>query len=239
MRQIAIFLALSAATACGDDDGSPAGPTGATASGPSEASSAADSSETDAGPADASAPRADLGVEPPQVCETFCATVSTCLGSSETDCLLICTGEVEARAQRGSDCADSFEAARTCAAALSCSDIAEYQTGTGDYPCGSEDTTSALACSLGGEDPPAVCTSFCDHAETCGGGGAGCLTSCLEAREVATQAGQACGDAQDTVLQCAIELECEAFAAWLEGDTQGACHLEDESLDRTCGGDDS
>ncbi|MBL4683075.1 MAG: hypothetical protein JKY37_00685 [Nannocystaceae bacterium] len=239
MKQIAILLALSAMTGCGDDDGSPAGLTGATGSGTSETSSAVDSNETGAGATDTSAPRADLGVDPPQVCQTFCATVSTCLGSSETDCLLICTGETEARVQVGSDCIQSFEAARTCAAALSCSEIAEYQTGTGDYPCGSEDTTSALTCSLGGEDPPAICTSFCDHAQTCGGENSGCLSSCLQARWIATQTGKACGDAQDAVLGCALELECEAFAAWLDGDTQGACHPENESLDRACGGDDS
>ncbi len=190
--------------------------------------------EGPAGKLDLPPPRADLGVDPPQVCDASCAVLSSCLGVAEDDCLLQCSGERDAASELSSECAAAYDGALGCVAALDCEGAAAYQAGEEGYPCAAEDEAVTIACA--DATPPTACDAFCALAGMCQEGQAEvCAASCAEALSAAAELGSACAEAQSEVFTCAGELaDCEALAAWAAAEGDYPCAEADAALVTAC-----
>lgn len=234
MNRTSLLLTLCAVAFACTDEGEPRGDDGpAATSGP-----AMDDGHADDDPLPMTTgepPRADLGVDPPADCTFACEVRSECLGESETDCLLSCTAAHDEHESTSGDCVAAYETLLGCVASLSCDEVAQFQTGAGDYPCAAEELGVDAACS-GDAPPPMVCEPLCETTSSCTGEDdpTACLTLCGEALAGAQGVGEDCLQAQTAVFQCVTALSCDEYDAWTSGDENAPCQPEDDELALAC-----
>jgi hypothetical protein len=227
------FLVCGAALACSGDDGEPGDGPAATSAASAPADDGADDDPLPMTTGEA--PKADLGVAPPADCTFACEVRSECLGESETDCLLSCTSAHAEHTSTSEGCVSAYETMLGCVASLSCEEVAQFQTGAGDYPCAAEEVAIDAACA---DDvpPPMVCEPLCATTGTCTGDEdpTACLTLCSEALAGAEGVGAECLQAQEAVFQCVAELSCDDYDAWASGAENSPCQAEDDALALAC-----
>ena len=178
-------------------------------------------------------PRADLGVEPPAACAGYCAEIATCMGTSESDCLLQCDSTYADNAAVSPECSGAYESVLSCVAALSCEEIGAYLDGEGDYPCAAEDTAALSSCSV--IDVPPTCVDFCATSSMCTEGSAEqCEVVCSEALAAAEDVSTDCRAEHEAAFACAAALTCEQFDAWSLAEGDYPCLAEDEELLQAC-----
>ncbi len=221
-----VLFSIFIVAACGDDEPSPMSSEGTSTGAPADSASDASMNTSSEDP-----PRADLGVQPPEVCEASCATEEACQGVPAADCLLRCTADLNEAHTTSSDCGEAREAVEACMAALSCEQRAQHDT-SGDSPCRTLQQDAALVCAP--DDASTTCADFCATSVECDlGDEPTCLAGCVELRSAATVSGAACLDAQDAQLTCAAQLDCASLETWVTTGELPGC----PALDLACTGD--
>jgi hypothetical protein len=234
-RVYSLVLSCSLFACSSDDGGGEDGPA-ATTGGGQPGDGPGDGADDDPLPmTTGDPPKADLGVDPPADCTFACEVRSECLGESDTDCLLSCTSAHTEHTSTSSACVAAYETLLGCVASLSCEEVGEFQTGSGDYPCAAEELGVDAACA-GGEPPPEVCEPLCETTASCTGDGdpAACLTLCGEALGGAEGVSASCLDAQTTLFECVSALSCDDYDAWAGGEDDSPCQAEDDALALAC-----
>ena len=228
-----LLLLSCCAVACSSDDGrGEDGP--AATSGPGSAGD--DGVDDDPLPmTTGEPPKSDLGVDPPADCTFACDVRSECLGESETDCLLSCTSAHAEHTSNSEACVAAYETLLGCVASLSCEEVAQFQTATGDYPCAAEEVGVDGACAAD-TPPPMGCEPLCEATGTCTGQDdpTACLTLCGEALTNAESVSASCLQAQEAVFACVAALSCDDYDAWASGAEDSPCQAEDDALALAC-----
>jgi hypothetical protein len=229
-RTLATLLSWSCILACGGDDDARGNDDG-------NATSSAAATTTQAfDPTTGPGPKADLGVDVPSDCQAACVLRVACLGEAPADCLLACSGAYDQHAAASTECVAAYETLLACVASLDCDEAVAYQTGTGDYPCATEELALGSAC--GDPEMSPTCDALCATTATCTGADPGaCATLCSEALQTAAAVSASCQQAQIAAFDCVAALDCEGYAAWESGEGDYPCRLEDESLTLDCQGD--
>ncbi len=229
MNRVFIFLCVALA-ACGGEDSGPH-PGAAEATGGETSSS---TSPQDEGSSGTPSVRADLGVDPPAVCEASCAVASACQGLAVPDCLLQCSAELADAQLVSGACGAAHEALESCVGALSCDELAAHDAGE-DGPCRRAAQQTALDCEASGASPSTVCADLCAELLECGlAEETPCLANCTELRSAATSSGESCAAAQDDYLSCVGALDCDALDGWVSTGSTPTCT---DPLDQACAGD--
>lgn len=227
----ASFFVCVVLVACGDGEpgDSMAGATGAEATSVSSTTGGGDGS---AGQAEV---RADLGVEPPAICEVSCAVTSACQGVAVPDCLLQCTAELVDAQTVSVTCGAAYEALEACVSGLSCDELAAHDADE-EGPCRSAAQQTAVDCEPPGNTPSTVCADLCASLLDCGlSEETPCLASCIELRSAAAASGEPCAAAQDEQLTCVAGLDCPTLGEWVSTGSTPTCT---DDLDQACSGDE-
>ncbi len=228
MNRLCFLLCTLVLVGCGDDGAAPM----ATTAEPSTSSGSSGDNDGSSGPPEI---RADLGVEPPEVCEAFCAVTTACRGSSASDCLLQCTAELADAEDFSTSCGLAQGHFVSCIAGLSCEELATHDAG-GEGPCRGAAQQTTLACDRSGNMTSKVCAGLCASFVTCElSEETPCLAGCAEMRSAAAASGESCGLAQDGQLYCLAQQDCAGLGEWMStGSTQNC----PDPLDEACAGDE-
>lgn len=230
MNRASMFLCFVLA-ACGDDEPRPTLEPGET-TGDTTTSLPPTDDDGSSGP---SSVRADLGVEPPTVCEGACAVTSTCQGGAASDCLLRCTAELAEGETVSASCGQAHEALEGCIAGLSCDELAAHGAG-GESSCRAAAQQVAVDCDTSGDTSSPACADLCTALLACGlAEETACLANCIELRSAAATSGSSCAAAQDEQLTCVASLECTTLDAWVSTGSTPSCTND---LDQACSGDE-
>ena len=220
---------------CGDDGGSGSG--GSADGSGSDGATAATSTTGNAGDDETTGPpEPDMGLQPPTVCESMCATRGAC-GQSEVACVNTCDADYGNFESEPAPCLSDFEALLTCVGGLSCEDIDLFDAADGDmYPCAAENDAFTTSCLLGGMMPPATCEAYCGVLTMCTDVTAPeCDAVCTAQLQFAEGLSKACAASTTSLLDCVGAVaDCAEYDAYDQSTPDDPCAAEAAAAETDC-----